>query len=543
MPELEQWEKRAQAARARRAAQLPEEYVIPSDKLPAESVKDVSNFPKESGLLTDRELEITESNVPTLFEAIKAKKYTALEVTQAYIKRAAYAHQLTNCLSEMFFERGIARAKELDEIYERTGELVGPLHGIPVGIKDNHHIKDTSCGLGFTKFAEEISTKNSALVDILLENGAVIYCKSTVPMAMMSSETSTNLFGTTKNPVNRTLTVGGSSGGEGALLSLGGAAVGIGSDIGGSIRMPSSHNGLYGLKPTGYRFPTYGCRPGNAAQVFVTAVVGPMARDIDSLDYLTRVVLNSDPSLVDYTSVPVPYREQELPQKLSFAVLKSDNVVRPLPTVQRALEETIAAVKAAGHEVIEWQPVGMAELAETVMGFYGYDGGHSILDHLDGEPPSTIIDKSRIKDRHGSELAELQLKRKQIEAAVFEQWKATAKRTSTGREIDGIIAPVMVFPSHPHHYKNTYINYTSFWNVLDYPGMSFPVTQVDLQKDAVPCDFEALNPYEESIWTRYKPELYENGPAGLQVLTRRYSDEKAIALARVISTALDANRN
>lgn len=87
------------------------------------------NWPVESGFLSPHETNITECDLPTISKRIKSKDWTAFEVTSAYCHRASIAHQLVNCLSEVFFEEGLARARELDEIYQETGELVGPFHG------------------------------------------------------------------------------------------------------------------------------------------------------------------------------------------------------------------------------------------------------------------------------------------------------------------------------------------------------------------------------------------------------------------------------
>ena len=235
------YKKLAAQARIRRDKQLPDEYRIPTDKLPGLDVKDVSGFAQESGLMDSVELEITGSDIPTLLKNIADNQWSALSVTKAFCKRAAYAQQLTNCLSEILFDRGIERAKYLDDYHKREGKVVGPLHGLPVSIKDHHMIKGATTGVGFTSWSIDVATEDAAFIELLYDLGAVVYCKTTVPVAMMMPDTESHTFGLTTNPKNRSHSAGGSSGGEAALISFGGSAIGIGSDVGGSVRVSNRH--------------------------------------------------------------------------------------------------------------------------------------------------------------------------------------------------------------------------------------------------------------------------------------------------------------
>ena len=130
------------------------------------------------------------------------------------------------------FEEALKQARELDELLRKTGKPKGPFHGLPISIKDNFFIEGKDSTLGFVSLANKPAEKNSPLIDILIEAGAVLYVKTNVPTAMMIAETVNNLFGRTVNPLNRNLTSGGSSGGESALIAFGGSALGVGSDIG-----------------------------------------------------------------------------------------------------------------------------------------------------------------------------------------------------------------------------------------------------------------------------------------------------------------------
>lgn len=226
------WKSIAEAKRAALLASIPQEWIIPADILPSEDQLDVTTFPEQSGFFTEKELEITSTKIPALLEKVHSRTWTSEEVAQAFCKRAAVAHQLTNCLSETLFTEAMMTAKSLDDHLAQTGKPKGPLHGLPISIKDNFNVVGKDSTVGFVSWVGQPATYNSVLVDLLLNAGAVLYVKTNVPTAMMIAESVNNTFGRTVNPLNRKLTPGGSSGGESALIAFGGSLLGVGTDIG-----------------------------------------------------------------------------------------------------------------------------------------------------------------------------------------------------------------------------------------------------------------------------------------------------------------------
>lgn len=148
------------------------------------------------------------------------------------------------------FPEALERAKYLDQYFEKTGEVIGPLHGLPISLKDCMIIPPHPASIGMACYANESTSEETILVGILASLGAVFYVKTTTPTAMMMMETVSHVWGETKNPYHTGTSSGGSSGGEGALLAMRGSPLGVGTDIGGSIRIPSAFNNLYGLKPS-----------------------------------------------------------------------------------------------------------------------------------------------------------------------------------------------------------------------------------------------------------------------------------------------------
>lgn len=138
----------------------------------------------------------------------------------------------TNCLSETLFTSALETARSLDEHLARTGKPLGPLHGLPISLKDNFNLKGVDSTVGFTAFVNDPAQYDSVLAELLRQAGGVFYVKTNVPTAMMIAESVNNVFGRTVNPRNRNLTSGGSSGGESALIAFGGSVIGVGTDIG-----------------------------------------------------------------------------------------------------------------------------------------------------------------------------------------------------------------------------------------------------------------------------------------------------------------------
>lgn len=222
--------KTSQTYQSRRDSLIPSQWKLPAELL-ASLPTDVTGIPAQ--FLTAREAELTQLTASELARKIAARQVTSREVTLAFCHRAAIAQQLVNCLTEIFFDAAIARAEELDRILAQTGKVVGPLHGVPISIKDHFNIKGLETTGGYVSYANRGPVEKDALaVETLRNAGAVLYVKTNNPQCMMVLETVSNIYGRTLNPRNIKLGAGGSSGGEGALLALRGSPLGLGSDVG-----------------------------------------------------------------------------------------------------------------------------------------------------------------------------------------------------------------------------------------------------------------------------------------------------------------------
>ncbi|KAK0621986.1 amidase [Bombardia bombarda] len=542
------WESISLQKRASLSASIPPEWRIPSHLLPPPSQTDVTIFPKTSGWFTPEELAITSSSAASLLSDLASGKLTSVAVTTAFCKRAAAAHQLTNCLSEIFFDRALATAAKLDDHLARTGKTVGSLHGLPVSLKDNFNLIGVDSTVGFTSHVGDPAKEDALLVEMLRDRlGAVFYVKTNVPTAMMIAETVNNLTGRTVNPKNRRLTSGGSSGGESALIAFGGSVLGVGTDIGGSLRIPAACTGLFTIRPSFGRFPTGCCRSGMPGQEAVHSVNGPLATSLDDLEYYCKSVVDAEPWTTDPKCMPIPWRQPDLPQtasgktatKLKVGIIWHDNVVLPTPPVTRALQIAKEKLLAAGHEVIDWTKIiGDAHKVGAIllMRMFVADGGKAVAWELErtGEP----LRPEMAPFANAEELGSYAMWKLHLERSAFQKRYLDLMRTAG---VDVLLGPTMPFAA-VENGTFRHVGYTGVFNVLDYSSISFPtgvVVDKDIDRPLKASDgYTPLSSTCAAIHNEYNPEAIHGMPVSLQLTAKRLEEEKAIAMCRIVMHAM-----
>jgi amidase len=359
-------------------------------------------------------------------------------------------------------------ARRLDEYLANTGNPIGPLHGLPVSLKDNFNLKGLDSTVGFVGHVGEPADHDSTLAELLQAAGAVFYVKTNVPTAMMIAESVNNLFGRTVNPLNRSLTSGGSSGGESALIAFNGSPMGVGTDIGGSLRIPAACTGIFSLRPSFGRFPTLKCRSGMTGQESVASVNGPLTRTLTDLEHYCRTVVGSEPWTQDPKCLPIPWRNVELGSKLRIAVMENDGMAMPTRPVSRALHIVSNKLKAAGHEVIEWSSEDQPKGQELLNRMFVADGGKSIRAAIkkSGEPWRPEMHAYEVAEELGGyQYWQLHSERVNYQKKYLDRWNAAA--------IDCILCPTTPYSS-VENSKFKHVGYTGVYNVLDYSAMSFP---------------------------------------------------------------------
>ncbi|TCD65745.1 hypothetical protein EIP91_002229 [Steccherinum ochraceum] len=544
----------------RQEATIPKDWLI-SQSVPVDNVSPVTTIAETCGLLTDKEVLITNSEISLLLKKLASAEWSSVEVTIAFYKRAIIAHQLVNCLTEIFVDRAVARARELDEHLRSTGRVVGPLHGLPVSLKDQICVKGVETTMGYVSWIGRYAQKNASLVDILYECGANPFVQTNVPQTLMWAETYNNVFGRTVNPHNRSLTSGGSSGGEGALMAMRGSPLGVGSDIGGSIRVPAAFCGSYGLRPSYGRIPYAGAVNSLEGQDSVPSVFGPICNSLDGVKIFMKAVIDSKPWLKDPLAVRKAWDEEAYQlaehgygKSLVFGIVWNNGAKVPHPPVTRALEMTKAALVAAGHKVVDWDPVGHVEICEALVGIWnaGFLKDFEVLSKESGEPlvdtmvpdPTGVEVKPDYRPTAESaasayELWQLHKAKLKIRQEHLAMWEETAKTTGTGRPVDAIISPVAPYAAPPHG-KSSDAAYTAVFNVLDYPSCVFPVTRVDPVKDAKKPPHKFISTADKENYDFYDPQVFLNAPVGLQLSSRTLEEEAVIAMTEIVDAALKA---
>ncbi|KAL4810834.1 amidase signature domain-containing protein [Aspergillus unguis] len=554
------WKPLADAKRQSILDAIPAKWRIQEPIPSATDLHDVSGSYIEQ-FLTPREIEITELDAYGIAEKTTTGEWSAVEVTQAFCHRASLAHQLVSCLHEVFFDAAIEDAKQLDAYLAEHKKPLGPLHGVPLSLKDQFHVRGVDTTMGYVGWIGKFQGLDndprhrvfeSELVRELRALGAVLYCKTSVPASLMCGETINNIILYTQNPKNRLLSSGGSSGGEGALIALKGSPGGFGTDIGGSVRIPAVFNGLFGIRPSSGRMPYEGAANSMDGQSSILSVIGPLASTARSLQFLFKAVLSQQPWLHDPLVLELPWRsevEEETralvaqsandPSKLTFAVLKHDGVALPHPPIARAVEIVEQTLKRLGHKVIDWNPPSHKTATELAGTIYDFDGGADVQHHfeLSGEGPAPqVIVANGLPQKTAMEIAKTNIAKREYQKQYLDYWNSTSQLTGTGRPVDAVIAPAAPHASViPTRYAH--VGYTAVFNLLDYTSAVIPVTTADKNVDiASPREF--LGELDEKIYNGYDADVYDGAPAGVQVFGRRLQEEKILVLAEYVAGAI-----
>lgn len=377
-------------------------------------------------------------------------------------------------MTEIFFDDALKRAKELDDHLDSGKSPLGPLHGVPVSLKDTFRVKGYDASIGLAALCFKPSQENSVLVDILLDAGAVLYCKTNVPQTLAALDSHNNIFGRTLNPLNTAVTAGGSSGGEAALLGMRGSVLGVGTDVGGSIRVPAMCEGLYGAKPSDGRVPYAGQEGGSkpaVAKLGVSASAGPMAHSMRDIELFFEAVSEQKPWERDPDVIPGPWNSLSslAGKKIRIGVVKRDGVVEPLPPITRLLEEVAVKMRKSGIEVVELDitPI-FSKCQSLVNALMGVEGANSMFDLIESfdEPLSPWIQpRMRRKEPVAFEkLRELHAQRIQLQTEALQIWK----------QVDAFICPIAPHPV-PEIDKYNAASYTSSFVLLDCPAGTVPV--------------------------------------------------------------------
>ncbi|RVX73688.1 hypothetical protein B0A52_02578 [Exophiala mesophila] len=527
------WKEAVAEKRAEVGKQLPQEWRLSKDILDTISPTadtNVLDVPSKCGILTAKELEITEKyDAVDLVAKLASKELSSYDVTLAFCKRAAIAHQVTNCLTEMFFEQGLERAKYLDEYLEKEGKPLGPLHGLPISLKDSFDLKGITSTIGYVSFiSRPPADKNSPLVDILLQAGAVLYVKTNIPQTLMTADSDNNVFGRTMNPYKLNINAGGSSGGEGALVGMRGSILGVGTDIGGSIRIPALCCGTFGFKPSTDRIPFGGqVMPIRDGWAGIIPVAGPLAHSARDLRLFLQTVIQAKPWKFDYTAVAIPWNPTPVKKSLTIGVIFECPTFPVTPPILRAIKTATKKLEEAGHKIVMLEKFpSFAAAAKAAWDFFDIDNSLTGFKFIEdsGEPwvPSVKDMYTPPPEGRKTKTMDAFLDSTAGRSKLQEQWF----KIFMENDLDVLLTPGSHCTAVPHDTFRMPA-YTAYWNLLAYPACIIPYLHADKSVDVA-----------DSRVPAYEPEKVDGAPCNVQVIARPELDEALISAVEVIAKDL-----
>jgi len=307
-------------------------------------------------------------------ELIRNRKLSPVELVQAHLDRIEKVNPKINAYVQLDEDRALAAARLAETAVMRKEDL-GPLHGVPISIKSAMDVAGMRCEAGTKLRAGHVAVEDAPLVRRLRNAGAIILGVTNTPELLMAWETDNLLYGCTNNPWDLSRTAGGSSGGEAAAIASGCSAGGVGSDGGGSIRVPAHFCGICGLKPTPGRIPATGHFPQSVGPFALLGVVGPMARTVADVKLLFETMQGQD--LGDPSAAPVPLRWPERTglTKNRIGYFEDDGRTPVTPETRQAVQNAAQALRSAGFEVEPFLPDALEKARQLWWKFFGVAGG------------------------------------------------------------------------------------------------------------------------------------------------------------------------
>ena len=238
---------------------------------------------------------------------LSVRSFSSVEVIEAHFEHIAFHNPKLNAIITLNLENAYQRAKEADEALAR-GEIWGALHGVPITIKDSFATKGLRTTSSYEPLANYVPTQDATPVARLRAAGAIILGKTNTPKLTGDFQTNSPLFGRSNNPWNLEYTTGGSTGGGAAAVATGLSPLELGSDYGGSIRVPAHFCGVFGFKPTEHRVSTFGHipeLPEKPKTIKHLQTIGPLARSVEDLRLCLSLIQGLDPQQEWLLPIPI----------------------------------------------------------------------------------------------------------------------------------------------------------------------------------------------------------------------------------------------
>ncbi|HEU4759557.1 MAG TPA: amidase [Dehalococcoidia bacterium] len=461
--------------------------------------------------------DLTAIPATALAAAIRGKQVSPVEVMRAHLRRIDEVNPRINAVVTLRPEDELLADARAAEAALTRADGLGPLHGVPFTIKDTIETAGLRATAGTKSRADYVPHDDAPAVARLKQAGGILLGKTNTPELAMWWETENLLFGRTNNPWDLERTVGGSSGGEAAIIAARGSPLGVGSDIGGSIRWPAHCTGIAGLKPTGGRVPGTGHVPSAFGPIAWFAALGPMARSVEDLWLALDVMAGPHPS--DPWSVPAPlgdYRRVDV-RRLKVALYTQDGAFPVRSDVREVVAAAGQALQERGAAVEEQVPPGIQNAGETLFRILLADGGAG-LRALVADPEDMHPAVKATLAATGEGVSAAKLMGQTIEADAY-------KRTLLEfmQQYPIIIGPTARAPAYAHYQQQVDIDGQSI--MATHVPTTVPYNLAGLPAASVPCGLSR-----------------EGLPIGVQVVGQPFREDEVLAVAAALEQALGGYR-
>ena len=453
------------------------------------------------------------SAIRDLAGQIQSKRISAVEFTRAQFHRIAQLQPRLNAFVHLDEEGALRLASEAEAKILR-GESAGALAGVPVSVKSCIDVSGWPTPAGSLLRAKEIPGKSAPIVQRLIDAGAIPVGNTNTPEFLMAYETDNRLSGKTSNPWNFAHSSGGSSGGEAAAIAAGLSAGGIGSDGGGSIRVPAHFCGICGLKPTPGRIPGTGHFPPGTSAFGWLGVVGPMARTIADLRLLFEVMAGPDSG--DALSVPVATVDTGAVRGMRVGILESAELGRPTPVAESAVKRAAELLESKGFCLEAFRLENLPRVLELWWFFFGHVVGELFRSQV-GE--KEILLSPQFREYLETSKTEAPMGMQEFVARCTARDHERGKILRAMESVPVLISPVCLAPAFRHGagtwqpgtgYRDT-MRHAQWLNLAGFPGVSLPM---GLSAEGLPVGVQLIGrPHEEELLLSVAEELEDaRGP-------------------------------
>ncbi len=448
--------------------------------------------------------ELLNSSVVTLAQKLRTKQVKSAELTRAFLDRIERVNSQLNAVVLSTAETAMKYAEKAD-LDLQNGTLQGQLHGLPITIKDSLDTKDAVTTWGTLGRRDFRPGRDATCVARLRDQGAIIMGKTNTPEFTLAFQTDNLVYGRTNNPFNPDLTPGGSSGGAAAIIAAGASPLDIGTDTGGSIRLPSHFSGIVGIKPTSGRVPCTGNALPSTGFIAPLSQPGPMARYVEDLGFVLKLI--SGPDLLDPHTVDAIWRE---PSEVDVPALRvgyhTDNGIKtPDADIVTIVRNVVNLLNDENIVATEARPSGI-EMAGFIMA--------RVFSADSGEMLEALLEDCRTETVSPQVLRNMQMPESTARefAQTLHLWQNyQSSMLGYFNDFDILISPVNAHTAIEHgeaEDMNAY-TYTSAYNLTGWPAA---VIRAGTDHSGMPI--------------------------GVQIIARPYREDHILALAGLLETRL-----